>query len=649
MLRKRFYHFGEKQISTLNGNNKITMELIEYVLNDENEMSLNQSIAMVFDQICQYKKKEDKNENEKENEKSDLLSKAGKVEASMSFGVQFSHYFDDLLDNPNAKANFKTFLAFVLIEVATFWFVYYRAQEIQADFLYGVQSAPQKLEKLKQDIREFIEWGTANPCICDKLGMSLFHLAVTFESTEMLTLFLKLDDDLSKYYNIVGNTPSDDAMKMGNWSHVQQIARAKMGQRMKNQAKTEEKRIELKRGIVNQFMKMRKHIVEQEKEKEKEKSDDVDDEVKDEKKNENENETENEQEDKECEFEDSFLEELLNTVLKLIELQAPISDDMLFLCWKYSMSKQKKNPKHHKENRLWIELKKLICDILDDSKNKQKWIWFKQNLLSSIIWYEIVLVAQSDPILNHGISSTSGIGSDSGDSGNKKGNGIEIVSLICECGHKYDLTTPENVYKRAYQQCSACNQTKSENEYFYHCSEYSNAIRTGKVHGQTDLCLECGEIKISKTKSDKTSSRKALVNNESLKQNGKEKTNMGSGEREVVLYNELFSMANERLNKQKIKLKTIIDGMSHRSAWKDMIGYSVPGIDKNTSEDLRQDSSEHLQFPNELKFDLKKLNTLGLKDFYDTKIYLPNLMIVASALNNRFHDLMKNDILKKGT
>ena len=83
--------------------------------------------------------------------------------------------------------------------------------------------------------------------------------------------------------------------------------------------------------------------------------------------------------------------------------------------------------------------------------------------------------------------------------------------------------------------------------------------------------------------------------------------------------------------------------MSHRSAWKQMIGYSV-----NASEELRQDSSEHLPFPNQLKFDIKKLSILGLKDFYDTKIYLPNLMIVASALNNRFHDLMKNDILKKG-
>ena len=118
----------------------------------------------------------------------------------------------------------------------------------------------------------------------------------------------------------------------------------------------------------------------------------------------------------------------------------------VILCWKYEQSKQNKNEKQHNKNRLWIKLEQLIDNTLDDGKNKQKWIWFKQHLLSSIIWHEIVLVSQSDPDLKDGINGISGIGDDNYDSSNASSNGIEIISHICECGHKYDLTAPTNVY-----------------------------------------------------------------------------------------------------------------------------------------------------------------------------------------------------------
>ena len=494
-------------------------------------------------------------------------------------------------------------------------------------------------EEMKKQINKYLEAGIINPCICDDLGHCLFHFVVIFESTDILTLLMSLDDDLSKYVNIVGKSPSDDAMKMGKWSHVQQIALAKMGQRMKNQAKTEEKRIESKRGIVSQFIKLRRRIVEEKSEKGKdeeyEKKKTVDEkkdpnESKEEKKNENENENESKKEKKECELNDPFLEELSNTVLKLIEMQAPISDDMLYLCWKYEGGKKK-----NEDNRLWIRLKKLIGDILDDSKNKQKWIWFKQNLLSSVIWYEFVKISQSDPLLQHSIDTIN-----SGADDNVGDGGRQIIEMICECGCAYDLATPINVHKRHYFYCTMCKQYPRG--YFYHCPQAEKAGRTGKEHPPTDICIQCADIKAKRDKRLQKESKKTNVKN-----NNKKQGTVSEG-KEVILYNELFGMANERLNKQKIKLKKIIDAMSHKTSWKQMVRYSVYGVDKKLSENLRQDASEHLTFPNELKFDVKKLSTLGLKDFYDTKIYLPNLMIVASALNDRFHHVMKNDILKKG-
>ena len=117
------------------------MELIEYLLNDDNEMALTQSISTIFDEICQYKRKEEKNEKnkEKEDENNDLLSKAAKVEASLRFHDQFRYYFGDLVENPNVKANFKTFLTFILIEIGVFWSLNQRVQDIEVSMVYSPQ------------------------------------------------------------------------------------------------------------------------------------------------------------------------------------------------------------------------------------------------------------------------------------------------------------------------------------------------------------------------------------------------------------------------------------------------------------------------------------------------------------------------------
>lgn len=36
-----------------------------------------------------------------------------------------------------------------------------------------------------------------------------------------------------------------------------------------------------------------------------------------------------------------------------------------------------------------------------------------------------------------------------------------------------------------------------------------------------------------------------------------------------------------------------------------------------------------------------------MKDFYDMRVHLSKLLIVANALNDKFHDIMRNDILRK--
>ena len=52
--------------------------------------------------------------------------------------------------------------------------------------------------------------------------------------------------------------------------------------------------------------------------------------------------------------------------------------------------------------------------------------------------------------------------------------------------------------------------------------------------------------------------------------------------------------------------------------------------ENDSKEDISSDDEEHLIFPNKLGFDIKKIEELKLKDFYDSKVYLSNLMVVAS-------------------
>ena len=127
-----------------------------------------------------------------------------------------------------------------------------------------------------------------------------------------------------------------------------------MASGMKNQAKVEEIRIEMKRGIADQFLKQRRLLS---KLKDNDKQSDV------------------------------LFEEMIETLLKLITKQLPISDDILLICWKYEMLI---NP-NEKNNRLWKVLNNVILNVLNNSRNKRNWIWFKSYILNSIVEFYMFL------------------------------------------------------------------------------------------------------------------------------------------------------------------------------------------------------------------------------------------------------------------
>ena len=91
----------------------------------------------------------------------------------------------------------------------------------------------------------------------------------------------------------------------------------------------------------------------------------------------------------------------------------------------------------------WIVLKAVILNVLLDTKNKQKWIWFKQKLSSNVVWYEVVLFDSSDSVLLGAINAVGG-GDDNASS--SKNNETRSKSsrgkLFCQCGTQYELTVP---------------------------------------------------------------------------------------------------------------------------------------------------------------------------------------------------------------
>ena len=113
-----------------------------------------------------------------------------------------------------------------------------------------------------------------------------------------------------------------------------------------------------------------------------------------------------------------------------------------------------------------------------------------------------------------------------------------------------------------------------------------------------------------------------------------------------------MNMANKKLEQHTEKLKKKIDGMSKNVSWIKMIKYEQAIGDRVQQSgvlNLRQDCKDYVTYPNKLgnRFDVKKLQELKLTDFYDSRVYLSNLMLVANAVNEKFHDVLKNDILKK--
>ena len=297
---------------------------------------------------------------------------------------------------------------------------------------------------------------------------------------------------------------------------------------------------------------------------------------------------------------DSLLEGLLLTVIKLIEQKLSISDDLLLLVWKYEMIKHP----NEKENRLWNVLQNMIKYVLDNSKNKRSWFWFKSCIFDSIIWYELVHFHQPRSNL---VGGGSELNKKKGDNVSNDSNSFQ---LICDCGCEMELNSVRNVYGY-YSYCIKCLTEIPQSDYMYHCPKGKSKYHPKKEYFH--LCASCGNKRALQGGGKHVQRKQENKNSRSINKQNSDGN---------ILFNNLYGMADDRLLKQKKEFQKIIDKLSLQQSWKDMISfpnknYKNLHVKEIDGLNLRQDSKECLTFPNELGFDIVKLNELNLRDFYD--------------------------------
>ena len=117
---------------------------------------------------------------------------------------------------------------------------------------------------------------------------------------------------------------------------------------------------------------------------------------------------------------------------------------------------------------------------------------------------------------------------------------------------------------------------------------------------------------------------------------------------QTILYSNLVYLTNHAIHKNQEILKADIEKIMNNEGthWNTMINFKefvINEIDAKIGP--RQDDEKVLTFPNKLSIDVKRLESLRLKDFYNSRVYLSNLQIIGRALNEKFHATVENVLL----
>ena len=191
-------------------------------------------------------------------------------------------------------------------------------------------------------------------------GDSLLHRCVFARNSYGLAIAIEFGVNL-ELRNRNGQTALELAKKLGYWEIYQTLTFAKLGNKMGNEIEITRDSIELKRGMVKQFL---KHF-----------------DCKDVNSNEY-----------------KSMQSLLTCLLYLIENKLPFSDDLLLLCFHFELQIMRFNSNNNNTNEInplntktWQTLSKVCDQTLSIPQNRRDFLWFRSYVLkSSVQYYNII-------------------------------------------------------------------------------------------------------------------------------------------------------------------------------------------------------------------------------------------------------------------
>ena len=200
--------------------------------------------------------------------------------------------------------------------------------------------------------------------------------------------------------------------------------------------------------------------------------------------------------------------------------------------------------------------------------------------------------------------------------------------ILCRCGCPFTLVRAGDTCHGSAC-CNVCSKESTGTDLIYHCSRDT-----------FDVCYNCA----------KSGDFAYVIKDDQHSEKNKQTP---------IMFDHLKNLANKAIINLDAKTQLINEMKRLKGTQSDsfdkMVNYKevTPNDGQTMSNGLRQDSEQLMIFPNWAKFirgdssidkQVKYLNEYGLKDFYDTKVYLPSLFIVANSLNEQFQKSMKNMI-----
>ena len=194
---------------------------------------------------------------------------------------------------------------------------------------------------------------------------------------------------------------------------------------------------------------------------------------------------------------------------------------------------------------------------------------------------------------------------------------MDFGKVECKCGALMKIHTPRSAYpqKSAYGvttfpriRCEQCTNYL-KNEYMFHCPKG----KTKDHKDGCDVCFNCAAKRktTTKTKHQSNASSKRTMSTltrtksvtSSSENNNDDDSKDNNKNDESIFYNNLYLMAEDRIQIQKTILKKQIDKIRNQTSWKQMIRFEQSRQDKIKQSgeiSLRQDNQEYVTFANKL-------------------------------------------------